>query len=411
MRISNKTAHAFYICVAAVMLAGCGESQSVPDASTAMHGLDHSVAAHGDSVSYKVLFNFGGTSGSVPEGGLISMNGFLYGAAYGGTRRADYGTIFVVDSDGLEKVLYSFKGGNDGAHPASALSKLNGALYGTTEDGGEGGCSGGGCGTIFSLTTAGIERVIYSFQGGSDGAYPMTKLLSLNGTLYGTTYGGGYSSGGGTVFSVTTSGKERVLYRFQGARDGADPLAGLTLRNGLLYGTTKYGGGLGCSGAGCGTIFSVTTSGKERVLYRFQGGGDGAYPNATLTKLHGLLFGTTTTTVFSVTTTGNERVLYSFKGGRDGLYPDAPHLTNLNGVLYGTTSEGGLGRCGIRYFPKGCGTVFSVTTAGKEDVLYRFKGGNEGSDPNSLFALDGTFYGTTGAGGQHSQGTVFALTP
>ena len=117
----------------------------------------------------------------------------------------------------------------------------------------------------------------------------------------------------------------------------------MTPENGLLYGSTEYGGGSGCSDHGCGTVFSVSTAGKERVLYRFQAGNDGANPIAGLTKLNGLLYGTASPgnnnagTIFSITTDGKVRVLYDFPGGSDGANPDA-HLTNLDGILYGTTS-------------------------------------------------------------------------
>jgi uncharacterized repeat protein (TIGR03803 family) len=352
-------------------------------------------------VSYKVLFNFGRGSGSGP-GLFIAVNSLLYGA----TSRPGYGTIFVLDTAGLEKALYSFKGGSDGAYPGW-LTKQNGLFFGTTWEGGT-----YDAGTVFSLTTAGKERVLYSFQGGRDGANP-EQLLDLNGTLYGATYRGGYNDYG-TVFSLTTTGKERVLYRFRSGRDGASP-GGLTLQNGLLYGSTSGGGGAG----DYGTVFSINTAGKERVLYRFQGfqgGHDGAYPGE-LTRLNGLLFGTTEEggsedvgTVYSVTTAGKERVLYSFGQVDDGAYPEGK-LTNLNGVLYGTTSGGGLDRCGSSTSGTPCGTIFGVTTAGNEDVLYRYKGGKNGSLATALIQHDGTLYGTTPAGGQYNQGTVFALTP
>ena len=342
---------------------------------------------------------------------LIAMNGFLYGTTSRRAKRGDSGTVFVVDTSGLEKVLYNFTGGTDGAYPEAALTKVNDILYGTTEGGGT-----EGYGTIFNVTAAGKERALYSFQGGTDGANPVTKLSNLNGTLYGTTSSGGYACGCGTVFTVTAAGKEHVLYRFESGRDGAYPGAYLTLAKGLLYGTTGAGGGSGCSDHGCGTVFSISTAGKERVLYRFRGGSDGANPVAGLTKLNGLLYGTTSPgdnnagTVFSITTGGKMRVLYAFPGGSDGANPDG-HLTNLNGVLYGTTSSGGLSRCGYHHSSAWCGTVFSVTTEGKVIVLYQFQGGNDGSYPVGLFPLGGTLYGTTGAGGQYGQGTVFALTP
>src|SRR5271165_2453754 len=95
--------------------------------------------------------------------------------------------------------------------------------------------------------------VIYSFQNGSDGAYPYAGLTALNGDLYGTTYGGGATSGWGTVFKVSTSGAEQVLYQFQAGNDGAHPYDGLVALNGTFYGTTAQGGT-----SGSGTVFSIT---------------------------------------------------------------------------------------------------------------------------------------------------------
>ena len=58
------------------------------------------------------------------------------------------------------------------------------------------------------------------------------------------------------------------------------------------------------------------------------------------------------------------------------------------------------------------GTVFSITTSGKENVLHSFAGGSDGDNPGAgLIDVNGTLYGTTSDGGAHRDGTVFALTP
>jgi uncharacterized repeat protein (TIGR03803 family) len=172
---------------------------------------------------------------------------------------------------------------------------MNGALYGTTTEGGGLGSTHLCCGTVFSVTTTGKERVLHVFAGGSDGAYPQADLIDVDGTLYGTTtYGGAY--GFGTVFSVTTDGTEKVLYSFGGGSDGEYPSAGLIDVKGTLYGTTTYGGSSSwCNfGYGCGTLFSVTTTGAEQVLHAFAGGSaDGANPHADLIDVNGTLYGTT----------------------------------------------------------------------------------------------------------------------
>jgi uncharacterized repeat protein (TIGR03803 family) len=318
----------------------------------------------------KVLYSFsGGSDGLNPNATLINVNATLYGTAssgFGGTGcSADCGTVFSITTDGTEKMLYTFAGGSDGADPLGGLINVNGTLYGTTFEGGA-----NDNGTVFSITTTGTEKVLYRFGGGSDGANPQAGLINVNGTLYGTTYSGGGGEcdngyGCGTVFSITTDGVEKVLYSFAGGSDGDNPEAGLINVKGTLYGTTQNGG----VSHNYGTVFSVTTTGTEKVLYRFGGGSDAKFPQAGLINVKGTLYGSTPYgggsgcfdsagcgTVFSVTTTGTEKVLYRFGGGSDGANPYAS-LINVMGALYGTTSLGG--GYGCRH--QGCGTVFAFT--------------------------------------------------
>jgi uncharacterized repeat protein (TIGR03803 family) len=112
--------------------------------------------------------------------------------------------------------------------------------------------------------------------------------------LYGTTQSGG-GLGRGEVYSVTPSGTVNVVYSFGGGTDGEGPYAGVTWFKGRLYGTTAFGGGTTCSyyGTGCGTVFEVSPTGREKVLYRFAGGTDGASPYGGLTLLNGAFYGTT----------------------------------------------------------------------------------------------------------------------
>ncbi len=347
------------------------------------------------------------------------MNGVLYGTTNDGGASSSSssrgcGTVFKITKSGNERVIYSFLGGTDGCNPAPVPIDVNGTLYGTTLHGGS-----AGCGTVYKIT-AGSESVLYSFQGGTtDGCIPNASLIDLNGTLYGTTTAGGAGTkcsnygGCGTVFKITTSGGESVLYNFRGGKnDGFYPTALINV-NGTLYGGANGGGDQACAG-GCGTIFKVTTSGQEHVLYAFKAGTDGIGPNG-LTDVNGTLYGTTgggggTTkcnggcgTFFEVTTSGNETVLHRFKGGkRDGGYPSIGlSLIDVNGVLYGDTQAGGTGsNCN---FPSGygCGTVFKITTSGSESVLYSFQGAStDGSVPEgSLIDVSGVLYGVTAIGG------------
>ena len=115
-----------------------------------------------------------------------------------------------------------------------------------------------GCGTVFRVTSSGKESVIYSFKGGYDGANPSGSLASLNGFLWGTTSDGG--SKFGTVFKMSTSGHETIVHRFEDVPDGAGPTGLLAVFGNTIYGTTRSGG----TRAG-GTLFSATS--KESALF------------------------------------------------------------------------------------------------------------------------------------------------
>jgi len=171
------------------------------------------------------------------------------------------GTVYSVTTSGKERVVFSFDGEVDGGNPAAALVEVNGTLYGTTKNGGS-----SYRGVVFSMTTSGQEQVLHSFTGFGDGANPVAALIAVNGALYGTSSAGSefrrcergpYC---GTVYRITTDGHEKVLHVFTGYADGATPLGGLASMNGKLYGTT-FRGGTGSRGhgrLGFGTVFTVT---------------------------------------------------------------------------------------------------------------------------------------------------------
>jgi len=370
---------------------------------------------------YAMLLSFDNSDGASPLAGLLNVNGTLYGTTStggAGTNCPDSdgcGIVFRVTPSGKERVLYKFLGAPDGAKPGGDLVDVKGTLYGTTSYGGACDNSSLGCGTVFSVTTAGKERVLYRFAGHPDGESPTGRLINLNGTLYGTTTAGGNHNFGdrnGTVFSIATAGKERVLYSF-GHKDGIEP-SPLVDINGTLYGT-MYLGGTGNSG----TVFGVTLAGKEQILYSFAGPPDGALPTGSLLNVNGTLYGTTSSggdqgcissssscgTVFRITTAGKERVLYRFAGGPDDGGDPNGRLLSVGGILYGTTTDGGT---------HGSGTLFTVTTAGKERVLYSFGDHHkhDGTTPLAgLTLVKSRLYGTTYGGGDYRVGTVFALTP
>jgi uncharacterized repeat protein (TIGR03803 family) len=261
-------------------------------------------------------------------------------------------------------VLHTFTGfPNDGANAAAGvIADGHGNLYGTTETGGP-----NNRGTVFELTPSGVESILYSFPNPSSlpnqipsGAAPQATLVfDPQGNIYGTTQGGGRDTvycfyACGTVFKITPTGRGKVFYGFSGP-DGQGPLGGLTLdAQGNLYGTTTLGGGP----IGAGSVFKLTPSGVETVLIGFSGG-DGAIPAGNL-------------------------------------------AIDAKGNIYGTTQQGGA---------SGSGVVFELSPDGTETILYNFAG-PDGSYPNGVISdAQGNLYGTTSFGGAYGSGVVFKLTP
>jgi uncharacterized repeat protein (TIGR03803 family) len=331
-----------------------------------------------------------------------------------------------------EKVLYSFKGGSDGATPAGALVADNaGNLYGVTLYGGA-----YGNGTVFELKRSGAdwrESVLHTFGKGNDGDGPYGLTLDSAGNIYGTTAAGGgaqktCSEGCGTVFELTRDSRgnwrESIIHRFKPGRgDGAIPYAGVVLdATGNLYGATAYGGTGGCNG-GCGAVFELEPSkGRwaERVIYSFNDT-DGKYAsNGLILDAKGNLYGGTAFggiysygVIFELTRSSrgkwSEKVLYNFNY-YDGAYPAGALIFDGAGHLYGATDAGGGYSCGCC----GCGTVFALTVGSNgqwsETILHHFTGRKDGRYPTGplLMGKAGNLYGG-GSGDNKHAGDVFEL--
>jgi uncharacterized repeat protein (TIGR03803 family) len=368
-----------------------------------------------------VIYSFAGASdGAYPTASLIeASDGNLYGTTKAGGS-SGYGTVFKISNpttSPTEIVIYSFTGEIDGSSPeASLIQASDGNLYGTTHNGGS-----SGAGTVFKISnplTSPTESVIYSFAGGSDGAYPFASVIQASdGNLYGTTYLGG-SSSYGTVFRIlnpTTSPVESIIYTFNGGADGGFPSSSLIqASDGNLYGTTEAGGS-----AGIGTVFrisSLATSPAESVIYSFTGGGDGSTPVASVIQAaDGNLYGTTyyggsggNGAVFKISDPGGtptESVIYSFTGGADGAYPYASVMLASDGNIYGTTNYGGSSNTGAVF------KISNPTISPSESILFAFTGGTDGGFPQAslIQASDGNLYGVTTNGGSIGNGTVFRI--
>lgn len=344
-------------------------------------------------------------------------------------------------------VIHNFTNGGDGGQPVAGLTiDAAGNLYGTTYIGGA-----YNSGIAFELRHSGSGWVLtplHTFGGvaRNDGACPWGRiLLAQDGTLYGTTAGGGQptgcfvgnncDTGCGTVFHLAPSlaaakatvapWNETVVHRFAGGSDGSSPSGALIFdQSGTIYGTTEFGGS-----TNWGTIYKLMPSGSEwteSILHSFiYMTEDGAAPIGGVTfDQAGNLYGTTfyggdlnceyagCGVVFQLSPSGSswiEQTLHAFNGGSDGAYSYGGVIIDPSGNLYGTANQGGTG---------GGGTVFDLTPVNgggwNFNTLYTFLSlGGGPSGPGDTPAMDaaGNLYGTTYLDGAYFFGAVFKLTP
>ncbi len=258
-------------------------------------------------------------------------------------------------------------------------------------------------------TSAQTVTTLYSFQGNLlSGANPwyVTLAQGTNGNLYGTTYNGGVSSLG-TIFSVNTSGAQKIVHSFKsGSADGANPTGGLTLgSNNNFYGTTQQGGA-----QSQGVIFQVTQTGTFSILHTFNAFVDGAFPwGPPILATDGNLYGTASGgglngrgIVYKITTTGTFSVVYKFDVTH-GYSPVAPPTQGTDGFLYIPVSQGGASFCG---------TIIQLSTSGILNNSYSFPCGSGGSFPIGplVQAANGNFYSTTQDGGANGEGVIYQVT-
>ena len=368
--------------------------------------------------TYTVLYSFkAGPRGTFPVAGVTvdAQRRALYGTTYADGQFA-VGTVFKFDQHG-ETVLHSFTGQTgDGEYPYgndNLILDSAGNLFGATNDGGiyNSKCGGFGCGVVFKVDQSGNETVLYQFQGGQDGRTPQGSLAEDSaGNLYGMTLAGG-ESGLGSVFKLDPLGNKTTLYSFTfSSGDVFQPYGGFVRdKAGNLYGSTYSGGAIGYGG-----IFKVDTAGNESVLYSFgMSDEDGIPPCSDLTlDARGNIYGMTEDggtngfgTLFKISPSGKETVLYSF-----GPLPDAQlpgfggvALDPATGSLYGVTVGGGT---------FGLGAVFKIDSAGNETVIHSFNGA-DGKVPYGTLTRDpqGNIYGTTSQGGAFGGGVIFRIKP
>jgi uncharacterized repeat protein (TIGR03803 family) len=404
-----------------------------------------STAIASPAQTFTTLFNFNGTDGAMPTGNLLQgADGNFYGTTYmGGSGtgcsfaydETGCGTVFTISPTGFT-TLYNFCSqphcADGSGAPAGVIQGTDGNFYGTTL---EGGANTGG--TVFKITPEGRMTTIYNFCAqpnclDGEGPGAATLMQAANGNFYGTTSSGG-ASRYGTVFEITPTGSETVIYNFcsqPNCADGAGPGAGLVEgTDGNFYGTTVGGGGL----CGCGTVFKITPGGKLTTLHRFKQYNDGSEPRAGLVQASdGNFYGTTNLggsssdkdcrnygcgTVFQVTPAGSETIIYNFcvqNSCADGANPYSNLTQGTDGNLYGTTNFGGTNSNCVTNGTS-CGTAFKITLAGTLTTLNNFS--NSGSYPVAGLTqrTDGSFYGATSQGGDYkckglsNCGTIYSI--
>ncbi len=375
--------------------------------------------------TWTVIHSFSGPDGNNPEAGLtMDAAGNLYGTTSAGGAH-NQGTVFKMTHKSTGWIftpLFSFSGPDGNGPSARVMIGADGTLYGTTINGGA-----AGYGAVFRLQPpAGFcrsfqcpwtETVLYSFQGGTDGAYPEYGDLAFDpqGNIYGTASAGGidgancYSGGCGVVYKLSHNGGSWTysrVYAFQGQDDGMVPFGGVILdAAGNLYGTGEAGGAYQS-----GVVYKLTPNGSgwtESVIYDFPNFNDGAFPYSGLIfDRFGNLYGTTflgggmgTGTVYELTPAngGWNFALLGSPSAYSG--PIAAPAMDAGGNLYGTVS-----------FTFSSSEVFKLTHDGSSWIQTDFQGGSDGSTGSLIVDRNNVVYGADYSGGQNDLGSVFTIT-
>ena len=369
--------------------------------------------------TFAVLHEFtSGHDGAFPSGGLVrDAAGNLYGMTSSGGDGTE-GVVYKLDSARKETILLAFNNQNGATPATSPILDQAGNLYGIADEG------TGGAGVLFKLSPQGDQTILHAFQGstGRNARVPTGGIvMDAGGNIFGTTLFGGKGTcqfGCGSLYRVDPSGTLRVLYHFTGGADGSQPYGPLVFdAAGNLYGVAKSGGNLSCQEVprtGCGTVYKFARNGTLTVLHTFQGGADGATPQAggLFMDADGNLTGSVASggnsekgAIFRISRDGQYTILHSF-AGPDGSAPNGGLVADPAGNLYGSTQNGG---------PVNLGTVFQLSPAGDLKVLHGFRGDFDGANPLSgvIRDEDGHLYGTAVKNFllQQQTGTVFEITP
>jgi len=212
--------------------------------------------------------------------------------------------------------------------------------------------------------------ILHKFSDRDDGNYPWDAPVVFRGSVFGTTSAGGQYNQG-TVFEMDPpSGKSKtwtytVIHQFTGYSDGGGSQASLTIHDGKLYGTTRYGG-VKYSISGYGVVFEMTPPALKAGKWKFT-------------------------------------TLYKFRHSPDGAGPLSAPIFDSHGNLYGITAYGG----GVR---ADAGTIYKlVPPSWKETELYAFPANQGTPSAGIVFGKDDLIYGLIPYGGKYGYGYAFTF--
>jgi uncharacterized repeat protein (TIGR03803 family) len=359
--------------------------------------------------SSETLTTLHNLSGLSPGELIQGLDGRLYGPTAAGGLDGG-GTIIVRDTTGTLTTLHEFSIGESPGRPNGVIQGRDGVFYGTTR------LPSGTprqTGTVFAMDTAGARTTLHTFM---DDGSPIGHLFEgADGSLYGTTFAPNRPfappSLQGQIFTISPGGLFTRLASAGTLRAGV-----IQARDTRLYGVTGDTS-FGVTGVTTvGSVFRVEADGTLTELHAF--GTESAYPVGELVEIDDYsLYGATEggpvyspvtgqviarprATVFQIDpTTRAFATRYRFP---DGTKPAGRLIQGTDGLLYGTTVNGG---------DFGLGTVFSLDAAGTLTTLHHFSGGADGSNPNAgvIQGTDGRLHGATTNGGAFGYGTVFAM--
>ncbi len=292
--------------------------------------------------AFAPLAFFNGTDGNAPQSGLtLGLDGNFYGTTVWGGSQSSTGTAFKFGSGGISD-LHAFSNGTDGGYPwVPPIMAPDGNLYGVTD-------VGASPGQIYRVAPDGSG---FKVIGTAPSNTQAPLILGFDGNLYGTSqYGGKYNRG--TIFQVSLpSGKVKIVHQFNPSTEGSVPFGPVTQNyDGTLYGTTSGGGKYGQ-----GIVYSSTLKGKLTVIHNFQGmeGSNSTAGLILVLSVPDILYGVCSSggaagfgTLFMVyTDNGDLKVLHDFQTA-DGATPYSTPILHTNGVIYGLTNQGGTPNAG-----------------------------------------------------------------